>query len=109
MDEQKTLTVFDESDTFNEKLAPLLKKIDTICKANKIPFFFAACVKNDEKDSTYEYVGNLCGSNEFVLKDDKITDFIRILCGFKLQIADNNPDNYTLNIPGEDIEIEFTD
>ena len=98
----KELTVYDATDAF-EEIRPLIKRIDIICKANKIPYMFAACVKNDENGSEYSYDGNFCGSNEIVLKDDKITDFIRILAGFRLK---TDGDGYEVKME-DDIQIDF--
>ena len=103
--EEKEYTIFDKTDIYNEEIQPILDKLDIVCKANKIPYFFTACVKNDETESEYRNEGNLCGSNEFVLKTDKITDFFRILCGFKLETKQNG--EYVIAPPGEDIEINF--
>ena len=104
---KKELTVFDYTELYNEKIVPLIKQIDIICKANKIPYLFCACTKNDEEESTYVYEGNLCGSNNIVLKDDKMTDFLRILAGFKLKSVESVNGGYTLSPPEESVEINM--
>ena len=102
---KKELSVFDKRELFEEEVTPLLEEIKTFCKVNKIPFFFSACVKNDNEGSEYIHDGNLCESNKIVLTDDKITDFIRILCGFK--IREKNNMGYDFALPGEDIELNM--
>lgn len=104
---QKSLTEFDEKESYQEEIEPLVKKLDTLCKARNIPYFFAACVSNSDEGSHYEFNGNLCGSNEIVLKEDKITDFVRILCGFKVKSADEKEGAYSVSPPGDEIEIMF--
>ena len=106
---KKELSVYDHTELYNNQVVPLLKQIDIICKANKIPFLFCACIKNDENGSEYTYEGNLCGSNNIVLKEDKMTDFLRILAGFKLKSVESTQGGYTLSPPEDSIEIEFTD
>ena len=104
---KKELTVYDHTELYNEQIVPLLKQIDIICKANKIPFLFCACTKNDENGSEYIYEGNLCGSNNIVLQEDKMTDFVRILAGFKLKSVESTQGGYTLSPPDDVIDIDF--
>jgi len=107
--QEKELTKFELNEIYENEIEPLVKKIDIICKANKLPYFFAACVKNDEEGSDYVYDGNLCGSNGFVLKDDKITDFLRLLVGFKIKSQEEKTGAYTITPPGNDINLDFSD
>lgn len=104
MGENKIITEFDRQNIYEKEAEPLLKQLEVVLRANMIPFFFSACVKNSEEGSEYVHEGNLCGSNRIVLKDDKITDYVRVLCGFKIETQD---EGYTINPPGEDIEITF--
>lgn len=106
---KKELTVYDHTELYNSEIVPLLKQIDIICKANKIPFLFCACVKNDQDGSEYTYEGNLCGSNNIVLNEDKMTDFVRILAGFKLKSVESTQGGYILSPPEDSIDIEFTE
>ena len=103
---KKELTEFDMHDVFDAEVAPLLKQLKAVCKVHKIPFFFSACIENSEEGSEYFHDGNLCGSNQIVLKDDKITDFLRILCGFRLRV-DEKTKEYSYTLPGEDIELDM--
>lgn len=102
------LTVFNAEDIYETEIKPLAEKINVICKANKIPFILGVCVSNDEEDSKYEYTANLCGSNEIKLKDDKITDFLRILAGFKIKTQTELEGAYTIELEDE-TEMDFTD
>jgi len=57
----------------------------------------------------YEYEGNFCESNGIVLADDKLTDFLRITCGFKVMPVQDEEEAYTLTMPGESIEMDYGD
>lgn len=37
-----------------KKIQEKLHEIKTLCKKENIPFFFAACIENDQQDSTYD-------------------------------------------------------
>jgi hypothetical protein len=46
--------VFNKKNEFKEVVAPLLDKIDAICKEEKVPYFFSAAVASDGEEYEYE-------------------------------------------------------
>lgn len=75
-------TIFNKEAVYNEEVAPLVEKIRSLCTIKGIPFFFGACVKNEDNASEYRYNGNFCGSSGFILYDDRITKCLNVVNGF---------------------------
>lgn len=96
----KKYTAFDKSKEFNEKAKGLLDQLVTVCEMEKIPFFFSACVKNDDSESVYIADGHMTGSAGLTLKDDKINRHMLVQSGFSvvsnpfdMEIVLDNPDD----------------
>jgi hypothetical protein len=102
-------TIIHKKEVYEEEIAPLVKRLNLLLRAHGIPYFFSACVENDENGSEYVHDGNLCGSNGIALHDDKITDFLRILCGFRVKSAESEDGGYYIAPPADEIEIDFGD
>lgn len=81
---------FNKEKEFEKDCKPILDKLRLICSLYDIPFFWTACVKNDEKGSVYqnEIVGNL--SRGINLKDDQISKHISVCMGFDTVPKKNN-------------------
>lgn len=78
-----SITIFDATDTFNEKCKPLLQKLINECRMARIPCYFTACVKNDGNGSVYSSDGVIPGSSGIVLAGtDKIAQHLKIGRGF---------------------------
>lgn len=103
----KELTPIHRKKQYEDKIAPLVRQLDLMLKSEGIPYFFSACVENGEDGTEYIHDGNLCGSNGFVLKDDKITDYFRILCGFRLVSHEETEGGYSVLVPEEPIELDM--
>ena len=74
---------FDETDYFESEIAEKLRELKVLLNRARIPFFFTACVKNDEKESVYK--STMIGKARFplLLFDDKITKCLSVMAGFK--------------------------
>lgn len=83
---------YDKSKDYQTSIAPLVKKLDELCKELSIPYFFSAAVKSSEKET--EYV-NECRSPitmNIFLKDDLIVDHLKLCSGFRVIIPEELPD-----------------
>lgn len=79
----ESVSVFDRSDIYASRIEPIVKKLKNECAVAHIPFFFSACVKNDEEGTEYQNEGHLCGSGDYKLTDDRITPHLNVALGFK--------------------------
>ena len=81
--QDKTYTEFDVEKIFSEEIAPLLKDIVEKCRKNNIPFIASFAVKNDGKRKKTKYIneGNLTGSNDIHLYQDRITNCLLAING----------------------------
>jgi len=82
MKQEEKLTIFDKTQVFEENCAEMLKKLVAVCEMHRIPFFFSACIKNDEDGTKYKNDGNMTGSSGIVLKDDQINRHMLVAAGF---------------------------
>ena len=79
-------TDFDKKAIFEKECKPLLTQLETICSFNKIPFFWAACTKNSDEGSDYEYAWSDPTSHMVELKNDLINKFFVVAaCGFDVR------------------------
>ncbi|MDO4647448.1 MAG: hypothetical protein Q4B26_02270 [Eubacteriales bacterium] len=91
MGSNKKVTEFDKENEYKTLIAPEIKKIKKLCVENGIPFFFQACYKSEKSATTYANAGNLCGSNEIVLHDDKFTEHLKVELGFQTEVPSRMP------------------
>lgn len=73
---------FDLSAEFEKKCQPILDELILQCSLLKIPFFWSACIKNNDEESVYFNDAVATGSRNISLKDDKISKYIAVLNGF---------------------------
>ena len=73
---------FDKSMEFKKQCKPLLDELELKCSLNKIPFFWTACVSNNNEKSVYENYAVATGSRGIKLKDDHIVKHIAVYNGF---------------------------
>ena len=91
------ITKFDNEEYFNEELKKQLDDIVFQCKNRHIPFFYSACVANDENGSKYVSDVVSPGGRSVTLKDDRISKHLAVATGFDV-------------VPSRDeIEIEIAD
>lgn len=104
-------SVFDTSTLYKEFIQPLLKQIECICSHNHIPMFAAFAIKENEDGTEYKYtyLSPTSVSNE--LKDDRLSDFVRVMQGYQVV----SPDRYEefvaqdLTVGSERVEDLFSD
>lgn len=72
----------DNKNIVKTKIAKPLGEIAKVCRENKIPFFFAVPVFNDEEKTDYytEILSPAVAEQE--LTDDKITKMLNVMNGF---------------------------
>ena len=75
-------TEFDKTKDFNILIKPKILELIQLCNKERIPIFVSACVKNDEKESTYVSDMFAAKSNDINLHDDKLIDFVNVTNGF---------------------------
>jgi hypothetical protein len=80
----EVLTEYDYNDVYKKEIYPLISEVKKRCKLTGIPFIFTCAVKNDVKKTQYVHEGNLTGSNNIHLKDDRFEQFLGALCSFDL-------------------------
>lgn len=76
------ITKFNKKAYYAEKILPKINELKVLCNNEKLPFFCAVAVNNDEKKTGYEYEFIGTNPNEIYLKDDKIVDFVNVVNGF---------------------------
>ena len=109
--DKKTYTEYDLTTFYNEEIAPRINEIQKLCTVKDLPFVFSCCISNTDNKSIYKNEGNMPGSNELELFEDKLTPFLLFLRGAKIaSIADISYDDemqgYVDNVP-EDDETSF--
>ncbi len=77
-------TEYDLQGFYENEIAPLVNEILKKCKINRLPFVFSCCPYNKDGESIYKNQGNLTGSNELTLYDDRFVRFLLVLGGAKL-------------------------
>lgn len=80
--QNKKYDAFDKEEAFKKECQPLLDELVLKCSLLKIPFFWSACIKNNELDSTYISDAVATGSRKITLKEDKIAKYMAVLNGF---------------------------
>lgn len=85
-------TEFDKSEIFNEHIAPLIEKIDALCTANQIPFYFTAAVKNSAAGTTYESRARTAVPMGVSLMNDLMVNHVKVNAGFEVVFPDIIPD-----------------
>lgn len=76
-----SLTEFDNIDYYERECKPVLEELIRLCYTGRIPMYFTAAVKNDEKGTEYRNDGVLTGSNNINLKDDQIKYHLMVSMG----------------------------
>lgn len=76
------ITDFDKQYVFDSEIKPKLQEIIQICNREKMPMFFAVCVKNNNTETVYEKDMYASQSNEIYLKNDLLRGFVNVTNGF---------------------------
>ena len=82
-------STFDKSKQFEEICRPILTELVQECQLLRIPFFWSACVKNDDESSEYVNDGVMCGSNNIFLTDDRITKHMYVAAGVDIKTSED--------------------
>lgn len=75
-------TIYDKKDVFDKQMKPVLDELVSICRNHKIPFFYTACVANDDEHSEYRSDVVSPVGYDVILSDDKISKHIGVTAGF---------------------------
>ena len=94
------MTIFDKEKAFQAECAEHLDRLRKHCIHIGVPFFFTACVRNDEQTgSKYISDGIITGSDGIELADDQIKRHLLVNIGFDvipskddLEIQMDDPD-----------------
>ena len=73
---------FKKSDVYSKDIFELVHELKVLCKQENIPFFFAACVENNDHASKYELEMLSAALCDTKLTDDWISKFVAITRGF---------------------------
>ena len=85
-------TTYDKKAAYEEKIAPMMTTVESLCKELNIPFFFTAAVANSERDTEYVNESRSALPMGVVLTDDKIVDHLKVCSGFRAIIPDTIPE-----------------
>lgn len=66
------ITVYDKEKEFDKDCRERLEELRSYCVLHNIPFYFTACIKNNEEESVYVSEGSLTGSSGIKLKNDRL-------------------------------------
>lgn len=81
-DEKVTITVFDKEKVFNDEIKGKLDEIVALCNINRIPFFYSACVANNENGAKYKSDAICASEKGIFMEEDKIAKHIAVCAGF---------------------------
>ena len=90
---------FDKTKKYPDEIEKMLQELTKICKREGIPFFFAACVANNKKESVYKVEMLSAETCDTKLTTDWLCKFVDITLGF-----DAVPPTTTLEI---DADMDF--
>lgn len=99
------MTVYDKQEFYKEEIANKVSELKLLCMQQKIPYYMAFAVANNEEDTEYVTEALIPFSNNIQLKRDRFPDYINIGNGFT-----TTP--YVNTIPEIDIDMinmEFED
>ena len=91
------MTEYNKRDYYNEVIKPAIEEIKENCVIHGLPMFFAACVANNEEESSYETEIVSPFTHGIELKEDHFPQHLMVTLGFKTDVA--------VDVP----EIDFTD
>ena len=73
---------YKKNDVFSNEILEKVYELKVLCKKENIPFFFAACVENNDEASKYELEMLSAAICDTKLTDDWISKFVAITRGF---------------------------
>ena len=73
---------FNKNEVYNKEIVGKVHELKVLCKKENIPFFFAACVGNNDVGSKYELEMLSPAICDTKLADDWISKFVAISRGF---------------------------
>lgn len=78
----KEITVFNKEKIYKEEIHPLIVDLLQACNRHEMPLFLAVCDKNDVKGTDYKLEMISPTSNNIILTDDKVVDWVNVYNGF---------------------------
>ena len=99
---KKNITVYNKTDFFESEIKKKLDEVVFLCGIHKIPFFYAACPRNDEENGTL-YVSDVVGAagREVILVDDRISKHICVAAGFDVVPSRNDVGEELMDLGGD--------
>jgi hypothetical protein len=95
------MATFDKRAEFEDKCREHLEELKGLCTMYGIPFYFTACLKNDEEKSTYITDAVLTSTTGVQLTDDQLKKHLLVGLGFDviphradLEIMMDDPDMF---------------
>lgn len=73
---------FDKRKVYEEQIKEKVSELKELCTINDIPFFFTACVANDDEKAIYVSEGITPESYGFSISDNCFTNHINVSNGF---------------------------
>lgn len=86
------ITNYDNTQIYEEQIAPMIAEIEKICTENKMPFFATVAVANDENKTVYKSLAKTPIPMDVVLTNEHITKHINVLNGFEIILPEHITD-----------------
>ncbi len=83
---------YNKEQIFKEQILPCLQKIEQVCVAEHIPFFFTIATANTPEKTTYENYGRGAASMGLALTKDNLVSHMKVCSGFEVFVPDTVPD-----------------
>ena len=74
-------TKYNAENIYKKQIEPLVKQIENICLANRIPVFFSVAVSGSEKKTVYKHSGISPETLGLVLHDNMFSKHLAVICG----------------------------
>ena len=80
--------IFDCKGTYEKEIRPLVDDLEKKCRQNDLPMFLTVCIANNDENTEYDSVMLSPKNREFAIKNDKISEHIKIATGkFRATLA----------------------
>ena len=78
-----TIAVYDKKKVFEQEIQPIFESLVKACNINRIPIFACAAVASSEESTEFKTIGLNPTQYNFILKDNKFTEFTNVMNGFQ--------------------------
>ena len=75
--------MYNKKDYCKQEIEPLVAQLKTLCAKERIPFFFTACVADEEDNSEYYQELLSPGAIGIDIKDSKFERLMNVMRGFR--------------------------